>query len=148
MIRRPPRLTRTDTLFPYTTLFRSCDDRKHVAGIRRRRSDFIVRQALRERRPVGAVLHRLIRGVAARVVVADVGGGQPRQQRAGFAGAKPLRGGAGTAQAIERRDEPLRRARRINPASTRNTGERVAERSWGTGSDRRVRARWSPAHKK
>src|SRR3546814_2247979 len=28
MIRRPPRSTRTDTLFPYTTLFRSLD---HVA---------------------------------------------------------------------------------------------------------------------
>src|SRR3546814_18650137 len=27
MIRRPPRSTRTDTLFPYTTLFRSTDDR-------------------------------------------------------------------------------------------------------------------------
>src|SRR3546814_13960816 len=27
MIRRPPRSTRTDTLFPYTTLFRSNDDR-------------------------------------------------------------------------------------------------------------------------
>src|SRR3546814_6514083 len=26
MIRRPPRSTRTDTLFPYTTLFRSCKD--------------------------------------------------------------------------------------------------------------------------
>src|SRR3546814_16825948 len=26
MIRRPPRSTRTDTLFPYTTLFRSCPD--------------------------------------------------------------------------------------------------------------------------
>src|SRR3546814_86672 len=26
MIRRPPRSTRTDTLFPYTTLFRSLDD--------------------------------------------------------------------------------------------------------------------------
>src|SRR3546814_9173890 len=26
MIRRPPRSTRTDTLFPYTTLFRSCLD--------------------------------------------------------------------------------------------------------------------------
>src|SRR3546814_17118229 len=26
MIRRPPRSTRTDTLFPYTTLFRSQDD--------------------------------------------------------------------------------------------------------------------------
>src|SRR3546814_4575156 len=30
MIRRPPRSTRTDTLFPYTTLFRSF--RGHVAG--------------------------------------------------------------------------------------------------------------------
>src|SRR3546814_19661961 len=28
MIRRPPRSTRTDTLFPYTTLFRSPDDVK------------------------------------------------------------------------------------------------------------------------
>src|SRR3546814_1256485 len=27
MIRRPPRSTRTDTLFPYTTLFRSGDER-------------------------------------------------------------------------------------------------------------------------
>src|SRR3546814_13509631 len=27
MIRRPPRSTRTDTLFPYTTLFRSCCSR-------------------------------------------------------------------------------------------------------------------------
>src|SRR3546814_17528540 len=27
MIRRPPRSTRTDTLFPYTTLFRSAQDR-------------------------------------------------------------------------------------------------------------------------
>src|SRR3546814_10576486 len=27
MIRRPPRSTRTDTLFPYTTLFRSCGRR-------------------------------------------------------------------------------------------------------------------------
>src|SRR3546814_8140192 len=27
MIRRPPRSTRTDTLFPYTTLFRSMPDR-------------------------------------------------------------------------------------------------------------------------
>src|SRR3546814_2343087 len=29
MIRRPPRSTRTDTLFPYTTLFRSCKDHWH-----------------------------------------------------------------------------------------------------------------------
>src|SRR3546814_19779530 len=33
MIRRPPRSTRTDTLFPYTTLFRSIRD--HGEGIPR-----------------------------------------------------------------------------------------------------------------
>src|SRR3546814_14209991 len=32
MIRRPPRSTRTDTLFPYTTLFRSAD-RAADAGV-------------------------------------------------------------------------------------------------------------------
>src|SRR3546814_4735303 len=34
MIRRPPRSTRTDTLFPYTTLFRS--DQDHHRGRRER----------------------------------------------------------------------------------------------------------------
>src|SRR3546814_9224413 len=43
MIRRTPRSTRTDTLFPYTTLFRSIDririgcprpaEQRHIAGI-------------------------------------------------------------------------------------------------------------------
>src|SRR3546814_16403523 len=33
MIRRPPRSTRTDTLFPYTTLFRSLASPLHAAGI-------------------------------------------------------------------------------------------------------------------
>src|SRR3546814_8693198 len=32
MIRRPPRSTRTDTLFPYTTLFRSDDQRREIGG--------------------------------------------------------------------------------------------------------------------
>src|SRR3546814_5884185 len=36
MIRRPPRSTRTDTLFPYTTLFRSAD--RYAARPRRERS--------------------------------------------------------------------------------------------------------------
>src|SRR3546814_4465882 len=30
MLRRPPRSTRTDTLFPYTTLFRSTTDQRAV----------------------------------------------------------------------------------------------------------------------
>src|SRR3546814_2840378 len=35
MIRRPPRSTRTDTLFPYTTLFRSRAARRRRCGRRR-----------------------------------------------------------------------------------------------------------------
>src|SRR3546814_12655097 len=33
MIRRPPRSTRTDTLFPYTTLFRSAGQSRHRRGL-------------------------------------------------------------------------------------------------------------------
>src|SRR3546814_5728924 len=33
MIRRPPRSTRTDTLFPYTTLFRSRVHQHRLAGV-------------------------------------------------------------------------------------------------------------------
>src|SRR3546814_14689970 len=39
MIRRPPRSTRTDTLFPYTTLFRSGQDDGENDEQRRRRVD-------------------------------------------------------------------------------------------------------------
>src|SRR3546814_5256272 len=39
MIRRPPRSTRTDTLFPYTTLFRSRDDLGTGGGGRRDHPD-------------------------------------------------------------------------------------------------------------
>src|SRR3546814_3334978 len=34
MIRRPPRSTRTDTLFPYTTLFRSALQKRAIAQLR------------------------------------------------------------------------------------------------------------------
>src|SRR3546814_8636435 len=36
MIRRPPRSTRTDTLFPYTTLFRSTGSHSRESSRRRR----------------------------------------------------------------------------------------------------------------
>src|SRR3546814_3291464 len=39
MIRRPPRSTRTDTLFPYTTLFRSAVARRHRAAQGDRRAE-------------------------------------------------------------------------------------------------------------
>src|SRR3546814_2638148 len=58
MIRRPPRSTRTDTLFPYTTLFRS--QHRHFLTIARAAADVAGDGALRRARqapdegPVGA----------------------------------------------------------------------------------------------
>src|SRR3546814_5383256 len=40
MLRRPPRSTRTDTLFPYTTLFRSAVNREN----KRLRAHLVIRQ--------------------------------------------------------------------------------------------------------
>src|SRR3546814_12466333 len=50
MIRRPPRSTRTDTLFPYTTLFRS----PVAEGRRLCRDDQVGRRDLPRRRDAGA----------------------------------------------------------------------------------------------
>src|SRR3546814_20912959 len=52
MIRRPPRSTRTDTLVPYTTLFRSKLADCQTAGHARRVEDDIDRGAVREERHV------------------------------------------------------------------------------------------------
>src|SRR3546814_11307400 len=41
MLRRPPRSTRTDTLFPYTTLFRSGDLAGVAAAVALRGLDFV-----------------------------------------------------------------------------------------------------------
>src|SRR3546814_20260375 len=55
MIRRPPRSTRTDTLFPYTTLFRSVEGGDGDGGVRidgHESSPWIgVRWIFREARP-------------------------------------------------------------------------------------------------
>src|SRR3546814_13324210 len=45
-IRRPPRSTRTDTLFPYTTLFRSCPDSGSL-GLRHHFSDLRANSVVR-----------------------------------------------------------------------------------------------------
>src|SRR3546814_4786898 len=57
MIRRPPRSTRTDTLFPYTTLFRSLIE----AGVIKRRvvDDVALMQRVFDRRADAADLARL-----------------------------------------------------------------------------------------
>src|SRR3546814_3242582 len=56
MIRRPPRSTRTDTLFPYTTLFRSCvAEERHAQDRRSYGSDA---HPHRIRRPDGQASYR------------------------------------------------------------------------------------------
>src|SRR3546814_19491097 len=63
MIRRPPRSTRTDTLFPYTTLFRSVladfNQRRSAAEAQRRdlegRSDEAAQRALQRLRGVETI---------------------------------------------------------------------------------------------
>src|SRR3546814_999316 len=44
MIRRPPRSTRTDTLFPYTTLFRSVRLRHHLGVLPGPRAEIMLTQ--------------------------------------------------------------------------------------------------------
>src|SRR3546814_14730056 len=64
MIRRPPRSTRTDTLFPYTTLFRSNHVVIHaVAGDRARRTDPLLALGAGPRQHQGAEQMRVDRGM-------------------------------------------------------------------------------------
>src|SRR3546814_6094250 len=77
MIRRPPRSTRTDTLFPYTTLFRSAPHAQQGAAHQR------------VLRPVGAVQVPGIAGAArtaARLVVGQVRAGARIVGLLGFPG--------------------------------------------------------------
>src|SRR3546814_9949730 len=61
MIRRPPRSTRTDTLFPYTTLFRSAGapqgDPEDLLGIERGQLHGRRAQLARPGRTAGALRH-------------------------------------------------------------------------------------------
>src|SRR3546814_8362059 len=75
MIRRPPRSTRTDTLFPYTTLFRSrfrAARRPGIAarpGWRRRRPDRLAREE--RRRATSPRARRCFPGPSVRRTTAD-----------------------------------------------------------------------------
>src|SRR3546814_15798738 len=79
MIRRPPRSTRTDTLFPYTTLVRSVDRHDAVAAAHHRIAVMIIAAA------VGAASHRDdIFGVRHLVVDPAQRRGHLVAQRAGY----------------------------------------------------------------
>src|SRR3546814_14537550 len=72
MIRRPPRSTRTDTLFPYTTLFRSRGDgrgRRQLRAGRLRGTSSQHRHPRPLREPAAAVAAQLHPGRARRALI-------------------------------------------------------------------------------
>src|SRR3546814_20435901 len=81
MIRRPPIPTRTDTLFPYTTLFRSPRYRHHRPGLR----------PAAAARPDAAVLHDRHRDRAAVPAVRLRPPGNDRRSDQEDGGDQPLR---------------------------------------------------------
>src|SRR3546814_5748450 len=53
MIRRPPRSTRTDTLFPYTTLFRSIGEYTHDTQLNLNKLEILFARSAFGTHPVG-----------------------------------------------------------------------------------------------
>src|SRR3546814_16966426 len=96
MIRRPPRSTRTDTLSPYTTLFRSDADRKHVERGERHDRDHAQDRDPRLAAPERADLRKIgadqVRIVAPRLDLARPAGDE---QAIGGTGAQARKIGAG-----------------------------------------------------
>src|SRR3546814_17558383 len=84
MIRRPPRSTRTDTLFPYTTLFRSQGCREFVGDQPGTRGEPAVGN--REQPPLGEIFG-IIRGVEGHRVRRTVAGGGGKREDADRSGA-------------------------------------------------------------
>src|SRR3546814_15929802 len=120
MIRRPPRSTRTDTLFPYTTLFRSAFHRRKPQDLRQRRGGRPFRPArqafLAGTGAEGAA--RLSAGRSlARLCPCHAGGGRGERRRVEA-------GGAGLARLCAAGRGPLTCIRGIGRATG---GERVGE---------------------
>src|SRR3546814_17644860 len=122
MIRRPPRSTRTDTLFPYTTLFRSfgaLDDRGRALF------------AIREPRP------RDLRAAARRYCVDGARGGDGESyRRRGESLGRPAR------RAGRARPPPWQ-----DGAAGAQDG-RSDERTVGIECGRKCRVRWAPDNEK
>src|SRR3546814_7825261 len=80
MIRRPPRSTRTDTLFPYTTLFRSgtltlAPGQIHLAALNQDVIDYIILNSM----PIGGIIpfHKDVVDIPANYSLCDGTNGTP-----------------------------------------------------------------------
>src|SRR3546814_19176705 len=124
LMRRPPRSTRTDTLFPYTTLFRSLAAR----GVRRRAIRH--RRTLPRREPPTGIATLQLRPTEIGDTAAAVGG--PRQllivqQHQRAIGRQPGSGleivGAEPCRVAERHHRVLRRVGRAARSEARRGGK-------------------------
>src|SRR3546814_16876755 len=113
MIRRPPRATRTDTLFPYTTLFRSLQVVESLQGARAVGTDHHDPVVSKEQHPLGAEsaghARALLQVAGEAVVAADIGDVGVVAQR-------------GLAARLPRRVLQLRQRRGIGPVGARQEG--------------------------
>src|SRR3546814_1281042 len=115
MIRRPPRSTRTDTLFPYTTLFRS-----HRHGV----------PELQPGRPPDGDGERPVRparlspAVAGRLPALPEGRYPPRLRADGAGRHRPFRQQA-RGRAVGRREAACRRGTRADAGNADPAGRRV-----------------------
>src|SRR3546814_11808388 len=123
MIRRPPRSRRTDTLLPYTTLFRSIVVRRHMVEDAER-----VETARRRRAARGERRHD--------VENARAGPGRNKDIGVGHAAALAERGG----DRLEGQDA-VRPGERQRDRPARSEERRVGKECVST-----CRSRWSPYH--
>src|SRR3546814_9977015 len=78
MLRRPPRSTRTDTLFPYTTLFRSLNSSKKKKRLTRKNGRPRAKDGhLRQRRPTNQAKSQMAAQSAARRTAGHTGAPSP-----------------------------------------------------------------------
>src|SRR3546814_1340073 len=118
MIRRPPRSTRTDTLFPYTTLFRSAVALGIGGGDGRRAALGIVDDEM-DGLPSGA------RGGAARFLQRDEKGVRQKRIPAAREGL-PVRSGHGGGGV----QYPGRRPQRLSRTAPAHRGQSCSASSW------------------
>src|SRR3546814_17223436 len=122
MIRRPPRSTRTDTLFPYTTLFRSCHACECLLGGDTLDAGFF-----------GILIFEFVEREAA--AIGDVEGARERR---GIALVEPVHFGRGHQEAVGIAFTP--RTERVDRAAV--TGARSEERRVGKEGVSTCSSRW------
>src|SRR3546814_14718570 len=134
MILRPPRSTRTDTLFPYTTLFRSFDGTEAVSGLAYEHHFWRRKQGGQPRAGLGAELDR--QDVASQRLYAET-----RSWRCPNATRR---------HDLDQQQDRWRRWRHqiFRDRASRTNKRRSAERRVGKECVSTCRSRWSPYHYK